>query len=334
MRRRDGDAAVLRLLQGEAFAGESDVGARDEGVVGALGDVDGGGGDAFDPSVVGVVLEADVALPVAGGVVVDAFFGDAGEGDAGVDLEGRPGQEAGGDLIGEHFGVGCGVEDLLCHDSGDLVVAVAVRDVAGEDRCDDERAGETNLTDDVVEDAVMAPGFERFFEGLGEAEVGYAGEGLVDAEVVTGGEELLGAKEAELIPVVGRHDVLSAFATVEGEESSVDALFAGFVGEHAGVLIVGMGDDENEAGAGVEFLQALPDGGGAAVDGERRSEGGGIGDRCLGLRGDGVADECGGQGEAERRGGKVVTGCIQTHRRNSYWLQASCETLSKFLGLL
>ena len=58
-RRGDGDAAVLRLLQGEAFAGECDVGARDEGIVGALGDGDGGGGDAFDPGVVGVVLEAD-----------------------------------------------------------------------------------------------------------------------------------------------------------------------------------------------------------------------------------------------------------------------------------
>ena len=55
----DGDAAVLRLLQGEAFAGEGDVVACDEGVVGALGDVDGDGGDAIDPGVVGVVLEAD-----------------------------------------------------------------------------------------------------------------------------------------------------------------------------------------------------------------------------------------------------------------------------------
>ena len=120
----------------------------------------------------------------AGGVVVDAFFGDAGEGDAGVDLERRPGQEAGGDLVGEHLGVGCGVEDFLCHDSGGLVVAVAVGDVAGEDRGDDERAGEADLADDVVEDAVVAPGLEGFFEGLGEAVVGYAGEGLVDAEVV------------------------------------------------------------------------------------------------------------------------------------------------------
>ena len=93
-----------------------------------------------------------------GGVVVDAFLGDAGEGDAGVDLERRPGHEAGGDLVGEHLGIGCGVEDFLRHDSGGLVVAVAVGDVASEDGGDDERAGEADLADDVVEDAVVAPG--------------------------------------------------------------------------------------------------------------------------------------------------------------------------------
>src|ERR1700733_6406631 len=82
-RRGDGDAAVLGFLQGEAFTGERDIVACDEGVVGALGDGDGGRWDAVDPGVVGVVLEADAALPVAGGIVVDAFFGDAGEGDAG-----------------------------------------------------------------------------------------------------------------------------------------------------------------------------------------------------------------------------------------------------------
>ena len=65
-----------------------------------------------------------------------------------------------------------------------------------------------------------------------------------------------------------------------------------------------------------KFLQALPDGGGSAVDGERRSEGGGIGDGCLGLRDDGVADECGGQGEAERGGGEVTAGfCLDLSRR-------------------
>ena len=56
------------------------------------------------------------------------------------------------------------------------MLAVAVGDVAGEDGGDDERAVEANGADGVVEDAVVAPLFEGFFDGLGEAEVGYAGD--------------------------------------------------------------------------------------------------------------------------------------------------------------
>ena len=230
LRRGDSDAAVLRLLQGEAFAGESDVRACDEGVVGALWDVDCDGGNTVDPGVVGVVLEADGKLPVAGGVVVDAFFRDAGEGNAGIDLEWRPGHETGGDLLGVHLGVGSGVKDLLRHDSCGLVVAVAVRDAACEDGGNDERAGKAHLSDDVAEDAVVAPVFEGFVEGLGEAVVGYTSEGLMDAEVIAGGEELLGAEETELVPIVGGHDVLAAFTAVEREEGGVDTLFTRLVG--------------------------------------------------------------------------------------------------------
>ena len=157
----------------------------------------------------------------------------------------------------------------------------------------------------------------------------------MDAEVVAGGEELLGADEAELIPVVGGHDVLSAFAAVEGEQSGVDALVAGFVGEHAGVFVVGVGDDEDEAGAGVEFLQALPDGGGAAVDGERRGECGGVGDGRLGLRGDGVADEGSGEREAESGGGEVDGGLYPGASEGLLsGFKTGCGTLWRCFGLL
>ena len=94
------DAAILRLLLAEAFAPDGEIGGAEERLVGAFGDFYGGGGDAFDVGACDVVAEAD-GLPVAGGVVVDAFVGDAGEGDAGVDLQRRPGVEAGGDLVGE-----------------------------------------------------------------------------------------------------------------------------------------------------------------------------------------------------------------------------------------
>ncbi len=64
-------------------------------------------------------------------------------------------------------------------------------------------------------------------------------------------------RRAELVPVVGGHVVLTAFAAIEGEEGGVDALAAAFVGEHAAVFVVGVCDDHGEAGAGVELLQRL-----------------------------------------------------------------------------
>src|SRR6202011_4561140 len=45
----DGDAAVLGLLLGEAFARQREVRTPEDGVVLAFGDGDRGGGDALDP---------------------------------------------------------------------------------------------------------------------------------------------------------------------------------------------------------------------------------------------------------------------------------------------
>ena len=86
-----------------------------------------------------------------------------------------------------------------------------------------------------------------------------------------------------------------------------------------------MSDDEDETGAGVELLEALPDGGGSAIDGKRRGKCGRVGDGRLGLGGDGVADKGRGQCEAESGCGEGTAGfgggfggCfIQAHRRGS-----------------
>jgi len=189
------------------------------------------------------------------------------------------------------------------------VVAVAVGDIAREDRGDDEGTGDSDLADDIVENTVVAPDLEGFVEGFREAEVGYAGKRLMDPEVVASGKQFLGAEEAELIPVVGGHNILSALSAVEGEEGSVDALVAALVGEHSGVFVVGVGDDEDEAGAGVKLLKALPDCGCATVNGERRCKGRGIVDRSLCLQCNGIAEERSGQSEAKSR----VENCIQSH---------------------
>ena len=210
---------------------------------------------------------------MTGGVVVDSLLGDARERDAGVDLEGTPGEEAGFDLVGEDVGIARSFVNLLRHCSGDLMMPVAVGDVADKGGGDDERACHADDADDVVEHAIVAPGLEGFVDGLGEAKVGDAGPVLVDSIVVAGGEELLGARGSELVPVVGGHDVLAAFAAVEGEERGVDTLAAALVGEHAAVFVVGVSNNHGEAGPGVELLQGLGESRRAAVDGKGTRKG-------------------------------------------------------------
>ena len=206
------------------------------------------------------------------GVIVHALCVDAAEGGAGVDLEGLPGLEACGDLVGEDGGVAGGVEDFLGDLSGDLVLAVAVGGCADEDGGDDERAIEADGADGIVEDALVAPLGEGFFLGFGEAEVDLGAEELIDAHVAVGDEEFLGADEAECIFEVGGHEVLAAFAAVEGEGGDARALAAGEIGEHAVVLVVGVGDDEHKGGSGAKLAEELLEGGGAVVEGKRVGE--------------------------------------------------------------
>src|SRR5580698_2442846 len=153
------------------------------------------------------------------------------------------------------------------------MVSVTVRDVAYEDGGDDERAGHADDPDYIVKNAIFAPGFEGFFYGFGEAKVCNTGEILVDPVVISCTEEFLGTHCSELIPVVGGHDVLSAFASVEREKRCVGALTTGLVGEHAAVFIVWVSDDHRKAGASVKLLQRLREGCRAAVYREWTSEG-------------------------------------------------------------
>ncbi len=72
------------------------------------------------------------------------------------------------------------------------------------------------------------------------------------AIVVACGEKLLGTESTELIPVVGGHHVLPAFATIEREQSRIDSLPPTLVGEHAAVFVIGMRGDHGKGGAGME----------------------------------------------------------------------------------
>ena len=194
---------------------------------------------------------------LVGGVVEKALRLDGEAGDAGVDLEGRPGEDAFAGELGEDVGVGGGLEDLLGDLAGDLMLAVPVGDATDEDGGDDERAVEADGTDGVVEDALMGPLAEGFFLGFGEAEVDLRTEELVGTGVAVGGEQLLGADETEGVFEVAGHGILAAFAAGEGEVGDAGAEAARVEREHAAVFVVGVGDDEHQRGAGVEFAEEL-----------------------------------------------------------------------------
>ena len=246
---------VVRSSGGEG-GGVAGGGEGEEGVGLAFVDdyVDGGdGGRDFSGDVVG---EAGGGVLV-GGVVEEAFAGDGSSGDAGVDLEGLPGKDTFGGEFGEDFGIGGGDEGFLGDLAGDLVLAVAVGDAADEGGGDDEGAEEADGADGVVEDALVGPLGEGFFLGFGEAEVDFGAEELGDAGVAVGGEELLGADEAEGVFEVGGHGVLAAFAAGKREVGDAGTEAAGVEGEHAAVFVVGVSDDVEDGGSGVEPAEEL-----------------------------------------------------------------------------
>ena len=142
------------------------------------------------------------------------------------------------------------------------------------DSGEDQRAIKADGAHDVVENAFVSPDGEGLFKGLGEAEVGDAGEVLIDSVAAVGSQQLLGAHQRELILHVIGHDVLTALAPVQGEQSYARTLTTGFIGEHAAILIVGVGDDQHETGAGAKLAQRLLERGRAAVDPQRPVVGG------------------------------------------------------------
>jgi hypothetical protein len=250
----------------------------------------GGGGDAGD--VVGEVRGDGLA----GGVVVEALGRDGEGGDAGVHFERLPGEDAFGGEIGEDLGVAGSEEGFLGDFAGDLVLSVAVGDVANPGAGEHQRAEDANGADDIVEDALVGPFAEGFGLGFAEAEVDFGAEHLGDAGVAVVGEQLLGAEQAEGVFEVAGHGVLAAFAAGEGEVGDAGAEAAGVEGEHAAVLVVGVGDDVEDGGAGLELaeelLEAEGPGGIWTIDGELAAV----------ARGDALAGEVGGVGEVGWRG--------------------------------
>src|SRR5260221_8824320 len=107
---RAATATHLAALQAAAFASELGVRFTAEEWVGvAFGNDDVGFGDGVGDFSGYIIFEAgrDVLI---GGVIVHALRVDAAERRARIDLERRPGWQAGGDLVGEDWRVASGLE--------------------------------------------------------------------------------------------------------------------------------------------------------------------------------------------------------------------------------
>src|SRR5207247_4839423 len=105
-------------------------------------------------------------------------------------------------------GVAHQVERLPRHDSGELMLAMAVRRRSREDRDDDLRAEAADDVDDVFEDGIARPEAECFVRRLGVSKVVGAREKLPRAVQLTRREQLVGAEDAELRPELRSDQIL------------------------------------------------------------------------------------------------------------------------------
>ena len=196
---------------------------------------------------------------------------------SGVHGQRLPGLQAVFELLGKDLGVGGGLEGLLRNFAGDLVLAVAVGNSADKGGDDDLRPHLAYRQHCIVEHAVVSPAGEGFLLSFGEAEVRFGAPELFGAVVLVGLEQFVGADETERVVGVGGHGVLAALAAGEGEERDAHAESAREIGEQRSVLVVRVRHDVQHAGSGAQPLERLLERCLAAVFGQGKRDGAGLG---------------------------------------------------------
>ena len=171
-----------------------------------------------------------------------------------VELEGLPRTQALFDLLRKGLRVPGQVERLLRHETGGLVLAVAVPFVALEARDDDEGPGHPNHPHEVAQDGLPTPLVQRFLEPLRVAVVGGRGEILlVDAVVLIGQQQLLGPDETEAIEELGADGVVPALAAVQRHERDPNPVPPAQHRQDAAVLVVRVGCRVKGAGGRLQL---------------------------------------------------------------------------------
>ena len=138
----------------------------------------------------------------------------------------------------------------------DLVLAVSVPDGPGKDRHDHVRPERPHHVHRIPEHLLERPQPQCFVDALRVAEVERAGEELLPAVQRACGEQLARADDAEAFVQPWPDQVLSAFAPAERQVRGLGSHSAREGGEQAGVLVIGVGGDHQDALHAVELPHA------------------------------------------------------------------------------
>ena len=116
------------------------------------------------------------------------------------------------------------------------------------------RVSRTTRTTSEKTSGVAAPLLQSFIKGLGEAVIRRGGEELGCAVIAVSLKQLFRAHQSQRIPKVRRHFVGAALAAIERQQADARAHGTRFIGQRGPVFVVGVGDDHQHAGAGVELM--------------------------------------------------------------------------------
>ena len=220
-----GDAEVLGAVLAPALHGELDVGAAQERIEAPR--LQGQGG----------------LVPVEAGRPIE------------LERDPRLHRVGPGELLREAGGIPGGVEGLVGRDPRHLVLAVAARILAVEDRHHDLGTEAPNHPDHVAHDLLPGPVAERLPGALGIAEVEGPGEVLPSPVQAPGRQELAGAHDPQALVQLRPDQVLAALPPAEGEVGDLGAVAPGQRRDQARILVVGMGPHHQHPLDPVELAQ-------------------------------------------------------------------------------
>ena len=164
-----------------------------------------------------------------------------------------------GDLARKAGGVGRGRNRFRRQQARGVVVAVSVPLRTVEPTDDHERAVEADDPHHVLEDGLAVPAAEGFVHRLGVAVVDRRREvEVVQVVVASGEDQLTGSDQTETVEELRADGVRTGLSAVQAEEGGAHPPTPAGQREHAGMFVVGVGGDMEEAGRRGQLADAVP----------------------------------------------------------------------------